>query len=75
MRVPQIINKTELVEIEKTVPVLIRNEYAVEVVSEIPIEIKKPEIQIVELTEYRDKPIVVTNTVEKMVEVELKVEK
>lgn len=75
MRVPQIINKTELVEIEKTVPVLIRNEYAVEVVSEIPIEIKKPEIQIVELTEYRDKPIVVTNTIEKMVEVELKVEK
>jgi len=75
VRVPQIINKTELVEIEKTVPVLIRNEYAVEVVSEIPIEIKKPEIQIVELTEYRDKPIVVTNTIEKMVEVELKVEK
>ena len=42
---------------------------------EVPIEIKVPELQYIEVCEYRDKPIVVTNTIEKTVPIELKVEK
>lgn len=41
----------------------------------MPIEIKVPELQYIEVCEYRDKPIVVTNTIEKTVPIELKVEK
>ena len=42
---------------------------------EVPIEIRKQEIAFVDVLEFRDRPIVVTNTIEKPIYTELKVEK
>lgn len=75
VRVPHYINRTELVEIEKRIPYIIEKEKEVEVRIEVPIEIRVPELRFIEVFEYRDKPITITNTVEKPVYVELKVEK
>jgi hypothetical protein len=75
VRVPQIITKTELIEIEKRIPYIIEKEIPVEVRCEIPVEIKVPEIHFIDVIEYRDKPVVKTHTIEKLVPVELKVEK
>ena len=42
---------------------------------EVPVEIKKQEITFVDVLEFRDRPIVLTNTIEKPIYTELKVEK
>ena len=66
VKVPIIIIKPEYHEIEKIVNVLIEKKEIVHIIKEVAVEIRIPEIRIVELVEYRDK-IIITNQVNQVV--------
>jgi hypothetical protein len=59
VRVPQIIKQTEYVEVEKSIPYIVERREVINIEREVPIEIRIPEINTVELIEYRDKPIII----------------
>jgi hypothetical protein len=60
VRVPQVIRQPEYREVEKTVNHIIHQNEVVNIVEQVPVEIRVPEVKVVELTEIRDK-IIVTN--------------
>ncbi len=66
VKVPIIIIQPEYHEIEKQVNIFIEKKEIVYITKEVAVEIRIPEIRIVELVEYRDK-IIITNQVNQVV--------
>lgn len=71
VRVPQVIRQTEPIEVEKRVTQVIHKKEIVNIEKEVAVEIRVPEIQFVDIVDYREKPIITNEVKEVIKEIEV----